>query len=314
MVIVLAFCSGTVLSFDQPTRSSLIPTLVPREDLMNAISLQSTVFNGVAFIGPTLAGIFLGFFTNLAQHLSLRENLAAYAGNFFLNGISFLGVLVVLYLLHVSAEATRQSSNLRVPMLEAVRESLIFVGKDPALPWILSGYAALLFFGPSTSLILPIFATQALHLQALQLGLLFSASGLGVLLGALLIASLGDFQQKGILLLLSFIIWTAAFLIFGVSKNLWLSMVMLVFLGIGQNGVGATTITLLQTRVPPNMRGRVMSLNALCIMGIRPLGDFPASGLIALIGGPFTVTICASIVGIYTLYILLERPIIRTIQ
>jgi hypothetical protein len=83
--------------------------------------------------------------------------------------------------------------------------------------------------------------------------------------------------------------------------------------GIAQNGVGATTITLLQTRVPPQMRGRVMSLNILLIMGVRPLGDFPASGLIALVGGPLTVLICASVVGLYSLYLLIARPVIRSL-
>lgn len=313
MIVVLAFCSGTVLSFDQPARSSLVPVLVPREDLMNAITLQSVVFNGAAFIGPTLGAITLALFTTLGQHYNVGGNLAGYAGNFFLNAISFLGVLVVLYILKVPSEAAQESRDRRGPMLESVRESLRFVGKDPALPWVLSGYAALLFFGPSTSLILPIFATQILHLQPFQLGLLFSASGLGVILGALIVASLGDFKHKGLLLLISFLIWATALLSFGLSRNFWLSMCMLIILGIGQNGVGSSTITLLQTRVPPYMRGRVMSLNTLCIMGIRPLGDFPASALIALAGGPLTVVICASIVGIYSLSLLIGRPVIRSL-
>ena len=313
MIVVLAFCSGTVLSFDQPARSSLVPVLVPREDLMNAITLQSVVFNGAAFIGPTLGALTLGLFTALGQHYTVGGSLVGYAGNFFLNAVSFLGVLVVLYMLKVPSEAAQESRDRRGPMLESVRESLRFVGKDPALPWILSGYAALLFFGPSTSLILPIFATQILHLQPFQLGLLFSASGLGVILGALVVASLGDFKHKGLLLLISFLIWAAALIAFGLSRNFWLSMSMLIILGVGQNGVGSSTITLLQTRVPPYMRGRVMSLNTLCIMGIRPLGDFPASALIALAGGPLTVVLCASIVGIYSLSLLVWRPVIRTL-
>ncbi len=313
MIVVLAFCSGTVLSFDQPARSSLVPVLVPREDLMNAVTLQSVVFNGAAFIGPTLGAITLGLFTTLGQRYNIGGSLAGYAGNFFLNAISFLGVLVVLYMLKVPSEAAQESRDRRGPMLESVRESLRFVGKDPALPWILSGYAALLFFGPSTSLILPIFATQILHLQPFQLGLLFSASGLGVILGALVVASLGDFKHKGLLLLISFLIWATALIAFGLSRNFWLSMLMLIILGVGQNGVGSSTITLLQTRVPPYMRGRVMSLNTLCIMGIRPLGDFPASALIALAGGPLTVVLCASIVGIYSLCLLIGRPVIRAL-
>ncbi len=312
-IVLLAFLSGTVLSFDQPARSSLVPMLVPREDLMNAITLQSVVFTGAAFIGPTLAALTLALFTSLGQHFGVGGSLAGYAGNFFLNGLSYLGVLVVLYLIRVPNDAAQQSRERRGPMLESIYESLRFVRKDPALPWILSGYASLLFFGPSTSLILPIFATQILHLEPFQLGLLFSASGLGVIVGALIVASLGDFQYKGLLLLVSFLIWAAALIVFGVSNNFWLSMGMLIIVGIGQNGVGSSTITLLQTRVPPSMRGRIMSLNTLCIMGIRPLGDFPASGLIALVGGPLTVVLCASIVGVYSLYLFVARPVIRSL-
>ena len=100
---------------------------------------------------------------------------------------------------------------------------------------------------------------------------------------------------------------------FALSENLWLSIVALLVLGIAQNGVGATTITLMQTRVPPQMRGRVMSLNTLFIMGLRPLGDFPAGALIGLIGGPLTVIISAILVGGYSLYLLVARPIIRSL-
>ena len=297
MIVLIAFCSGTVLSFDQPTRSALIPVLVPREDLMNAISLQSIVFNGSAVVGPALGGITIG--------------LIGYAGNFFLNSASYLAVLIALFFLHVPKEAAALSTEKRGPMLAQIRASLATVGRDEALPWILSGYGALLFFGPSTSLILPLFALQILHLNPFQVGLLFSAAGLGTIIGALSIATLGDFQYKGWLLLVSFLVWAFALLLFALSHVLWLSMLALLLFGLAQNGVGATTITLMQTRVPPQMRGRVMSLNTLFIMGVRPLGDFPAGALIGLIGGPLTVVISAAIVGSYTLFLLGARPVIR---
>ncbi len=313
MIILLAFCSGTVLSFDQPTRSSLVPMLVPRKDLMNAISLQSTVFNGAAVVGPALAGITIGVLGSAGHFIGLMGALTGYAGNFLLNGISFLGVLFVLYFIHVPQEALEQGTEKRGPMLAAIRAALGAVRRDPALPWVLSGYGALLFFGPSNTLILPIFATQILHLNPFQLGLLFSAAVLGTLVGALIVASLGDFQYKGWLLLVSLLLWTGALLIFAFSHFLWLSLLALLLFGIAQNGVGATVITLAQLRVAPQMRGRVMSLNTLLIMGVRPLGDFPASGLIALVGGPLTVLICALIVGAYSLYLLIGKPVIRSL-
>lgn len=311
MVVILAFCSGTVLSFDQPTRSALIPTLVPREDLMNAISLQSIVFNGAAVFGPALAGITIGVLAYIGHQIGFQSNLIGYAGNFFLNGVSFLGVLVVLYMLRISHDT--EGTDRRGPLLESIKASLGAVRRDPALPWVLSGYGALLFFGPSATLILPVFATKILNLTPFQLGLLFSASGLGTVLGALLVASLGDFKRKGWLLLVSFLLWAGALLLFALSRELWLSILALLLFGISQNGVGATTITLMQTRVPPQMRGRIMSLNTLFIMGVRPLGDFPAGALIGLIGGPLTVIISAAIVGGYTLFLLITRPVIRSL-
>ncbi|MEO7021677.1 MAG: MFS transporter [Ktedonobacteraceae bacterium] len=311
LIVLLAFISGTILSFDQPTRSSLVPILVPLEDLMNAISLQSIVFNGAAVIGPALGGVTIGVLAYLAKQMGITNPLSGFAGNFFLNGISFLGVLGVLAVLRVPSDRAAESREKRGPMLASIRASLLTVGRDPALPWVLSGYGALLFFGPSTSLILPYFATQILHLNDFQLGLLFSAAGLGTVLGALLVASLGDFRYKGYLLLISLLIWCAALFLFALSSLFWLSLLALLFFGIAQNGVGATTITLLQTRVPPQMRGRVMSLNTLFIMGVRPLGDFPAGGLITLLGGPATVLLCTGIVAGYTLYLLPGRPVIR---
>ena len=313
MIVLLAFCSGTVLSFDQPTRSSLIPMLVPRKDLMNAISLQTTVFNGAAVVGPALAGITIGLLANAGLLIGMTGSLTGYAGNFFLNGISYFGVLFVLYFIRVPREAIEQSTERRGPMLGSIRAALRAVGRDPVLPWTLSGYGALLFFGPSSTLILPIFATQILHLNAFQLGLLFSAAGLGTLIGAFTVASLGDFKYKGLLLLVSLFLWTISLIIFAFSRLFWLSLLALLLFGISQNGVGATVITLAQLRVAPQMRGRVMSLNTLLIMGVRPLGDFAASGMIVLVGGPLTVIICALIVGGYSLYLLIGKPLIRTI-
>ncbi len=311
MIVVLAFCSGTILSFDQPARSALIPTLVPRRDLMNAISLQSVVFNGSAVFGPALAGIMIGVFAYAGQRFHIPGSFLGYAGNFYLNGISFLGVLIVLYLLRIPHD--EETSEKRGPLLASIRASLQAVGRDKALPWVLSGYGALLFFGPSATLILPIFAAKILHIDAFQVGLLFSASGIGTVTGALLVASLGDFRYKGLLLLVSFLLWAGALTLFALSTVLWLSFIALFIFGVAQNGVGATTITLMQTRVPPQMRGRVMSLNTLFIMGVRPLGDFPAGALIGLIGGPFTVLLSAGIVGAYTLFLLFARPTIRSL-
>jgi MFS family permease len=293
MIVVISFLNGTVLSFDQPARGALVPALVPKEDLMNAISLQSTIFNGAAAIGPALAGFGVG--------------LLGYAGNFFLNGASFIGVLIALYVMRAPAlPAHRQSA------LKAIRESLATVRRDKVLPWVLAGYGALLCLGPSPALILPVYADKVLHIGPERLGLLFSSVGLGSILGALIVASLGSGARKGHVYLIGILIWVGALTSFALSGWLWLSMAALLVLGVGQAFAATTTITLLQTRVPEQMRGRVMSLNTLLMMGIRPVGDFPAGALISVIGAPVTVLLSAGIVGTYGVVVGVTRPSIRS--
>jgi MFS family permease len=293
MILVLAFLNGTLLSFDQPARNALVPSLVPTESLGNAISLQAMVFNGASTIGPALAGVCVA---------SL-----GYAGNFFLNGASFLGVLITLYRMRVPSVSTQQQST-----FQAIRLVLGTVRRDAVLPWILSGYGALLFLGPSSALILPVYAVKILHVGPERLGLLFSSVGVGTILGALFLASRGSSPQRGPIYLAGIFIWVTALTAFALSRWFWISMAALVVFGIGQTLAGTTTITLLQTRVPEQMRGRVMSLNTLLLMGIRPLGDFPAAALIAGIGAPGTVLLSASVVGIYGLGLAL-RPAIRSV-
>jgi MFS family permease len=294
MILILAFVNGAVLSFDQPARAALVPMLVPPEDLMNAISLQSMVFSGASTLGPALAGV--------------GVEAVGYAGNFFLNGASFLGVIVALSVMRVPPVTDRARQQ---PMIAAIRAALAIVRCDAVLPWALSGYGALLFLGPSAPLILPVYAVNVLHVGPERLGLLFSCFGLGSILGALVLATLSYRVRKGHLYFCGILVWVSALTIFALSHLLWTSMIALVAFGIGQIFAGTTTITLLQTRVPEQMRGRVMSLNTLLIMGVRPLGDFPAGALISTIGAPQTVLLSAGLVAGYGALVFLKQPAIR---
>lgn len=250
------------------------------------------IFNGTSTVGPALAGFGVA---------SL-----GYAGNFFLNGVSFLGVLIALYFMDVPPGPTHQQST-----LQAIRAAIGTVKRDAVLPWILSGYGALLFLGPSTALILPVYAVKILRIGPERLGLLFSAAGVGTILGALFLASLGSSPRRGPIYLKGIFIWVAALTVFALSRSFWISMAALLIFGSGQTLAGTTTITLMQTRVTEQMRGRVMSLNTLLIMGVRPLGDFPAGALIAGIGAPGTVLLSASLVGVYGV-VLAMQPELRS--
>jgi MFS family permease len=281
MIPLIVFCSSATLSFDQPARNALIASLVPKDALMNAISLQSAVFNGASILGPALAGLTLSHF--------------GYPANFFLNAASFLAVLAALFFLNMKAvEATPRPQG---GLLRSVGEALRFIRRDALLPSVVSAYGALLFLGPSVILMVPFFTRQVLHTGPTELGLLFSAIGSGTVVGALLVASMGDPPHKERLALGAMLLWTVALAVFGWSDSLRWAVPALFVLGVTQNAAGSTTMTLLQTRVPPEMRGRAMSLNTLLMMCVRPLGDFPAGAVMGWLGFREAVLVSAGLVG-----------------
>ena len=293
MVVVLAFLQGAALSFDQPTRAALVPELVPKEELLNALSLQAIVFTGASTVGPALAGLSMA--------------VIGFAGNFFANALSYLAVLGALLAMRPPATAAPT----RTPSPRAIREALAVVRADVALPWLLAVYGGLLFFGPSSALLLPVMGTQVLHLDAVHLGVLFAGTGAGTIVGGLALGSASDPPRKARIVLVSAGLWALALVGFAASRSFAPSLVALLLVGLFQVGVSATTITLLQSRVPRHMSGRVMSLNTLLVMGVRPLGDFLAAALIGRLGAPLTATVSAALVGAIALAVA-TRSAVRT--
>lgn len=283
MVVILAFLQGVALSFDQPSRAALVADLVPKDELLNAFSLQAIVFSGASTLGPALAGLLLAS--------------RGYAANFFANALSYLGVLGAL----LSITPPPSAAPTRTPTPRAIGEAVSAVRTDAVLPLLLALYGAVLFFGPSAPLILPVMNATVLHLAPWQLGLLFSAIGAGTVVGGVALASAGDIRRKGRIVVVSAVSWAAAFSAFAFSHSFSAALASLALVGVFQVGVSATTITLLQTRVPRSMSGRVMSLNTLLIMGVRPLGDFAAAAAIARVGGPVATVASAVVVGLVAL-------------
>jgi MFS family permease len=291
MVVVLAFLQGAALSFDQPTRAALVADLVPKEELLSAFSLQSIVFTGASTLGPALAGLVLAS--------------SGYAANFFANAASYLAVLGALLALRTPPTAAPT----RTPTPRAIGEALAAVRSDAALPVLLALYGALLFFGPSSPLLLPVMSATVLHLDARHLGVLFAATGAGTVAGGLALASTGDPPRKGRIVVASTVLWAAALIAFALSRSFGAALASLLLGGVFQVGVSATTITLLQTRVPRPMSGRVMSLNTLLIMGVRPLGDFMAAAAIGRLGAPAAAIASAVIVGTFALGVATRREV-----
>jgi MFS family permease len=294
MVMVLAFTSGVLLSFDQPARASLLPLLAPPEDLTNAISLQTLLFNAASIAGPPLGGAVAA--------------VAGLAGDFALNGCSYLAVIVSLLLLPKELTASPAGSSGPSRTWSAVREMLAVIQKQPAVSGAVLVYAVLLFVAPSQALLVPIFVTSILRGGAAELGFLFAASGTGTVVGSLLVASVADFQRKGRLLVSANAAWVLALAAFALSRGFASSFAMLFLMAAAQSVFTTLVIAMMQGSVETKMRGRIMSLNTLLMMGVRPLGDFPVSIATSFFGLANAALLSASVVALAGVLVFSLRP------
>ncbi len=290
MLLVLAFMTGCVLSADQPARAALLPTLVPDAERTNAIALQSMIFQGASIAGPTLAGV--------------AAATIGYAGCFYLNAVSYLAVLIALLLAGGAGDGHRPA---RQRLTQAVAELFATLRRDPVLRAALSGYAAVLFLTPSSALLLPVLAASVWRIPAARLGQLCACSGIGAVAGALLVAHRGDHGSKSTAYLAGLFTSALALGAFPSARPLALVAALLVVAGAGQATTSVITAALLQGRVPPDLRGRVMSLNTLLVMGIRPLGDFPEGLLIHVAGPQRAALLCAGFIVAAGLLLLPRR-------
>ncbi len=293
-VLVLAFLVGVTLSFDQPARFALIPSLVPREDLSNAISLLTIVFNGSAIVGPALGGVLVTFI--------------GYAGNFFLNGISYAAVLVALLLMRIPPVHTARAASL----FHDIREGVTYIMHERLLAKLLINYGSLMFFASTYTVLLALFAVTELGATPAGLGVLYTATGFGTIAGSLGLASLGNYRHKGQLLMASSLGLSGAVIAFSLVHLYWVSFALLVVVGVMQTVASALSITLLQLNSPRTMIGLVMSINTLIIMGIRPLGGFPFGALTAVVGVSVALAVGAVISAAVSAYLFLNNGTLRT--
>ena len=255
-VILLALVLGIINAFDNPIRQSFIPELVPKGDLMNAIALGASAFNGARIVGPALGGAVVA--------------LIGAGGAFLLNSFSFLAVLVGLVMIRVTP---RPPSVHRASMWSSLREGVGYIRDDWDVLTLLLMAMMVGIFGMPYATLMPVMAADVLGLGAGGYGLLLSATGVGALAGALALASLGNFQHKGWLVTLGNWLFPLTMLLFSISRLTWVSVALLAGLGLALLIRNATTNTLLQTAVPDHLRGRVISVYMLMFIGMAPLGS-----------------------------------------
>ncbi|HSS93174.1 MAG TPA: MFS transporter [Candidatus Dormibacteraeota bacterium] len=292
MVLVAAAVTGTINLFDVPARQSFVIEMVGRQDLMNAIALNSSVFNGAAVIGPSVAGVIIG-----AVGVPLC---------FLVNSVSYLAAVGALLLMRdlptVVAEHHGQ------PWFERIVQGADYVRHEPVVGMLLVAVAVFSLFAMNRLTLIPLFADEVLHVGARGFGFLMGSMGLGALTGAMTLAfspTLGADPRRQFWMAL---IWVAALVVFALSRVYALSLITLFVAGYCQISFVATANNRIQTLTPDHLRGRVMALYAQALLGVSPIGSLQAGALATLFGPPAAMATGAIIAGAVIVGIRLGKP------
>src|SRR3989440_5004599 len=293
-IIVLAVFGGITMAFDMPARQSFVIEMTSREDLMNAISLNSSAFNCARIVGPSIAGL-------LMAHVGI-------ATCFLCDGVSFVPVIAGLLLMRLPKKETRIASG--GGAIAQALEGFRYVWGHRRVLTILSLFTVVGIFGWSYSVLLPAFAHDILHLGANGYGLLMAGSGVGALVAALTVASAGHMLPTRTMALGGVWIFSGTLVLFAFTKNLYLGMLLLAIVGFGLVLYFSTSNTVLQSIVPDEMPGRVMCIWALIFGGMIPLGSLEAGLMADVLGTPATMAIGALICALaafVTLHVIRKR-------
>ena len=277
-LILVAFLAGIVNAFDVPIRQSFLVEMVSKEDLPNAIALNSSIFNGARVVGPAMAGF------------ALAWKGAAWCFSF--NGLSFLAVIGALLAMRlVKRAANPETSSPFQSLIQGFRYAM----NDLPIRSSLLLLSMLSLLGLQYTVFLPIFASDVLHRGAKGFGLLMSASGVGAVLGALHFAARTSYKGLARWIAAASMVSAVGLVIFSQTRIFWLSMALLVVIGFTATVQMAATNTTLQNRVPDRLRGRIMAVYATMFLGIQPVGALIAGGIAKKFGAPDTLAVFGTI-------------------
>ena len=291
-LVALAFLNGMANAMNTPSYQALVPRLVPREDLTNAIALNSAQFNMSRILGPTLGGYSMAIF--------------GMAGNFFLNGVSFLAVLFALTRIDYPEQEQRDHPS----YLTSLRQGFGYLRGHPqmlVLVWMVAVTSFLVF--PFLTFI-PYFARMQLHVGETGLGWLMAASGLGAVLGAVTIASLGTIRHRGRVLVIAGLVFFSAVIGLCLSHVFPLSQCFVLVEGYSAIVMISTFNVAMQHLVSDEMRGRVLSIYATCFLGLPPLGALLVGEMSRHIPtGQVLAVMAALAAAIYVGFYVFSRPL-----
>lgn len=276
-IVVLAFFLGIVNTINQTARQSLVNSLVPREELLNAIGLQSSVFNFSKILGPSAGGVIIGFI--------------GIADCFLINALSFLALIFNLHLLELPAWEARTD---RKSIWADIKEGFMYVRSNRRIFHIISISYVMAMFGAPFNRFVPIFATNILHVGATGFGILMSAPGFGATMAALSLASVKKMRVGVRWICICVLGFALSLTLFAFSRSFVLSFVFLAMVGFCQIAERALSNTAIQIETPPNLLGRVLSLFFMD-RGLWSLGSILIGTAASVIGISWAFTVCAAV-------------------
>jgi MFS family permease len=292
-ILTLSFIAGLAQAFGGPAYQSLVPTLVEKKDLPNAIALNSIQFNLARVFGPLLAGVTLAVFGT--------------ALCFALNGISFLVVILALLSLTIKHIPPTEKK----PILHDLHGGLSYVRGQPAIVALTVLAFLTTFLGLPLLTFLPIFARDIFLGDVGQYSVMMSFSGAGAVVGALVVAWLGHFKHMGLTLLLVQFAFGLLVTAFALSRVIWLSYVLLFLDGAALLIVFSMTASLVQLIVPDHLRGRVVSIYMVAFRGGMPLGSLWGGYAASLSSAPYVLAINGGLISLVALYFLVRSHGVR---
>ncbi len=296
-IVVFVLGLGLANAFDAPARQAFVIELVDREDISNAVALNSTLFNMSSVVGPAVAGV---------VYMVLGP-----AWCFMVNGLSFIAVIIALLLMKVKPNHT---SHKQTSALSSLKEGVRYVLREPVILTLMCLVAVTAMFGFAYTTLIPAWAVTILDGDATTNGLLHSARGVGAVLSALLIASLGRFTFKGKLLTLGTFLLPILLVVFSMVRWIPLSLLIMLCLGVALLLIINLANILLQTLVSDNLRGRVMSIYSLTHFGFMPIGGLFAGLMAEYAGEPATVIIFGLLCFISAVILWFYTPMLRRVE
>ena len=294
-IIALTILQGIINAFDMPGRHAFLVQMVEdRRDLSNAIALNSSMVNGARLVGPAIAGLVIG---------AVGEGWC-----FLIDGVSYVAVIASLMLMRISYKPSTKQG---VTMLEQVREGFDYVRGYRPIRSVLLFFSLTTLMGYAYVVLLPVIASEVLHGAAPTLGWLMGASGVGALASALSLAVRKSSAGLTRMLQVASAMLGSALILFGMSHILWISLLLMVFVGFGLIQSASASNTIIQTLVPEDKRARVMSYYTVAFFGSAPFGSLIAGALAHSLGAPLTVMLSGAWCLAVSVWISFEMPTLK---